>query len=70
MNHVDQAAFQAYRIYNTWMGDPTKLLLLEKAVEIIKRDNLLENVASVGSMFQKGLRDLEVRLLRFLAIFA
>ncbi|VDD88362.1 unnamed protein product [Enterobius vermicularis] len=50
---------EAYRIYNTWMGDPTKLMLLEKAIEVIKRDNLIENVSNLGTMFQKGLRELQ-----------
>lgn len=50
---------EAYRIYNTWMGDPTKVLLLEKAVEVIKKEKLLENVNNVGALFQKGLRELE-----------
>lgn len=50
---------EPYRIYNTWMGDPTKLLLLEKAIEVIKRDNLIENVSTVGVVFQKGLRELQ-----------
>lgn len=50
---------QAYRIFNTWMGDPGKLLLLEKILEIIKRDNLLANVERVGDHLKNGLLDLE-----------
>ena len=50
---------EAYRIYNTWMGDPTKLLLLEKAVEVIKRDGLIEQSRSVGAEFQKRLEELQ-----------
>lgn len=52
--------FQPYRIYNTWLGDPTKVILLEKALEIIRRDNLLEQVRTVGKALQGGLRQLEV----------
>ncbi|VDK56990.1 unnamed protein product [Anisakis simplex] len=50
---------EAYRIYNTWMGEPTKLILLEKAVEVIERDNLLEQVRRVGKGLQSGLRNIE-----------
>uniref|UniRef100_F1L311 (S)-3-amino-2-methylpropionate transaminase n=1 Tax=Ascaris suum TaxID=6253 RepID=F1L311_ASCSU len=50
---------EPYRIYNTWMGEPTKLILLEKAVEVIKRDNLLEQVRKVGKGLQSGLRQIE-----------
>uniref|UniRef100_F1KZ14 (S)-3-amino-2-methylpropionate transaminase n=2 Tax=Ascaris TaxID=6251 RepID=F1KZ14_ASCSU len=50
---------EPYRIYNTWMGEPTKVILLEKAIEVIKRDNLLKNVRNIGEELQKGLRDLE-----------
>lgn len=42
------------------MGEPTKVILLEKAIEVIKRDNLLKNVRNIGEELQKGLRDLEV----------
>lgn len=39
---------QGYRIFNTWMGEPSKVLLLEKVVEVIKRDNLLSIVQASG----------------------
>ncbi|CAB3406347.1 unnamed protein product [Caenorhabditis bovis] len=50
---------EAYRIYNTWMGDPTKLMLLEKAIEVIKRDGLIEQSKTVGDYFQKKLAELQ-----------
>lgn len=40
---------QSYRVFNTWMGDPSKLILLEKIVDIIGQENLLERVSRVGS---------------------
>jgi 4-aminobutyrate aminotransferase/(S)-3-amino-2-methylpropionate transaminase len=52
---------QGYRIYNTWCGDPSKLILLEKAVEVIKRDNLLDRTKNSGVALQKGLNELQVR---------
>lgn len=48
---------QSYRVFNTWMGDPGKVLLLEKILEVIKRDNLLETVNRVGDKLKKGLID-------------
>lgn len=46
---------QAYRVFNTWMGDPGKLLLLESILNVVKRDSLLENVTRVGDKLKKGL---------------
>lgn len=46
---------QPYRVFNTWMGDPGKLLLLEAILDVIKRDNLLENVTRVGNKLKSGL---------------
>uniref|UniRef100_A0A1I7RUG4 Gamma-amino-N-butyrate transaminase n=1 Tax=Bursaphelenchus xylophilus TaxID=6326 RepID=A0A1I7RUG4_BURXY len=50
---------EPYRIFNTWMGEPTKLVILEKVVEIIKRDRLVEQTAKVGAHLYKSLEDLE-----------
>lgn len=57
---IQRQNFQPYRIYNTWLGDPTKVILLEKALHVIKRDNLLEQVRNVGKALQGGLRQIEV----------
>lgn len=46
---------QPYRVFNTWMGDPGKLVLLEAILNIIKRDALLENVNRVGAKLKSGL---------------
>lgn len=50
---------QAYRIFNTWMGDPGKVLVLEKILEIIKRDNLLKVVENTGNKLKKQFLELE-----------
>ncbi|VDO43986.1 unnamed protein product [Haemonchus placei] len=50
---------EGYRIYNTWMGDPSKLFLLEKVIEVIKRDNLIEKTKKVGETFQNELAKLQ-----------
>uniref|UniRef100_A0A914UJB0 (S)-3-amino-2-methylpropionate transaminase n=1 Tax=Plectus sambesii TaxID=2011161 RepID=A0A914UJB0_9BILA len=52
---------QPYRIFNTWMGDPSKLVLLETVVDVVKRDHLLRSVASVGEKLLKGLEALQDR---------
>lgn len=46
---------QPYRVFNTWMGDPGKLLLLEQILKVIKRESLLNNVTRVGDVLKKGL---------------
>jgi len=50
---------EAYRIFNTWMGDPGKLLLLESVLKVIKQNALLENVVQVGDKLKKGLHQAE-----------
>lgn len=42
---------EGYRIFNTWMGEPSKILLLEKVVQVVQRDNLLENAQITGQLF-------------------
>lgn len=44
-----------YRIFNTWLGDPSKLVLLEQVVKRIKEDGLLEKIAATGEHLLKGL---------------
>ncbi|KPI91462.1 4-aminobutyrate aminotransferase, mitochondrial [Papilio xuthus] len=48
-----------YRVFNTWMGDPGKLILLEKVLEVIKSDNLIRLTQEVGGHLKKGLHQLE-----------
>ncbi|CAJ0952332.1 unnamed protein product, partial [Mesorhabditis belari] len=50
---------ESYRIYNTWVGDPTKLFLLQEVVKVIKRDGLLQKNIEVGKEFQKQLHQLQ-----------
>lgn len=46
---------QPFRVFNTWMGDPGKLILLEAVINVIKRDALLDNVTKVGEKLKQGL---------------
>jgi len=48
-----------YRIFNTWMGDPSKLVLLEEVIKVIERDQLIENVNKTGKALISGLKELE-----------
>lgn len=46
---------QPYRVFNTWMGDPGKLLLLESILKTIKQEVLLQNVEKAGAKLKQGL---------------
>ena len=45
---------QAWRIFNTWVGDPSKLVLLDSVLKTIKQDNLLELTRKAGDVLQTG----------------
>ncbi|XP_003738558.1 4-aminobutyrate aminotransferase, mitochondrial [Galendromus occidentalis] len=49
---------EAYRIFNTWVGDPTKLLLLEEVIKVVKRENLLKNIQESGAAMLNGMLEL------------
>ncbi|XP_076627152.1 4-aminobutyrate aminotransferase, mitochondrial [Colletes latitarsis] len=38
-----------YRVFNTWMGDPSKILLLEAVLQTIEAENLLTHVCHVSN---------------------
>ena len=48
-----------YRIFNTWMGDPAKLIQLEVVIKCIEEDNLLSVVKSAGATLVDGLKALQ-----------
>lgn len=47
-----------YRIFNTWMGDPAKLIQLKTILDVIDRDNLLETTRQAGEHILCGLNSL------------
>lgn len=49
----------AYRVFNTWMGDPSKLILLEQVISVIQNENLLGKIEQTGARLQKGLYSLQ-----------
>ncbi|XP_019866983.1 4-aminobutyrate aminotransferase, mitochondrial [Aethina tumida] len=56
---IEQRAKQPYRIFNTWMGEPSKILLLEAFIKVLKQQNLLDNVNKTGQVLKTGLLQLE-----------
>jgi len=51
-------ASKPYRLYNTWMGEPLKLLQLEVILRTMDNDNLLDLVRSSGDSVISGLNEL------------
>uniref|UniRef100_A0AAV1T7I8 4-aminobutyrate--2-oxoglutarate transaminase n=1 Tax=Peronospora matthiolae TaxID=2874970 RepID=A0AAV1T7I8_9STRA len=49
---------EGYRIFNTWMGDPAKMITLEAVLEVVLDDNLLENVNITGDFLKTGLKNI------------
>ena len=47
-----------YRVFNTWMGDPSKVLMLEAVLDCVEKDGLVENAAVTGDYLQRGLQTL------------
>ncbi|KAI1233849.1 4-aminobutyrate aminotransferase [Lamprotornis superbus] len=50
-----------YRIFNTWLGDPSKNLMLAEVIKVIKTEDLLNNATHAGKALLTGLLDLQVR---------
>eukprot|EP00320_Phaeocystis_rex_P003125 CAMPEP_0119057850 /NCGR_PEP_ID=MMETSP1178-20130426/2230_1 /TAXON_ID=33656 /ORGANISM="unid sp, Strain CCMP2000" /LENGTH=513 /DNA_ID=CAMNT_0007038715 /DNA_START=104 /DNA_END=1645 /DNA_ORIENTATION=- len=48
------------RIFNTWMGEPIKLMQLGAILDVIERDGLLENTVRAGEALATGLEALQV----------
>ena len=48
-----------YRIFNTWMGEPIKMLQLEAILDVVERDGLLENTRETGAHLAAGLAQIE-----------
>uniref|UniRef100_A0A8C7HWM3 4-aminobutyrate aminotransferase n=1 Tax=Oncorhynchus kisutch TaxID=8019 RepID=A0A8C7HWM3_ONCKI len=48
-----------FRIFNTWLGDHTKNLLLTEVIKVIKTENLLDQAKRSGKVMLEGLYDLQ-----------
>ncbi|KAK3768506.1 hypothetical protein RRG08_060868 [Elysia crispata] len=51
---------EGYRIYNTWIGDPMRLILFEHVLKEIKDGGLIANAEQVGQQLQDGLKALQI----------
>lgn len=58
-HNEDMKSSEPYRIFNTWMGDPGKLLVLEEALNVIRKQNLLDVVQKSGKVLKTGIAQLE-----------
>nr|XP_002742104.2 PREDICTED: 4-aminobutyrate aminotransferase, mitochondrial-like [Saccoglossus kowalevskii] len=47
------------RVFNTWMGDPGKVILLGKVIETINKDKLLKNVQQTGEYLLENIQKLQ-----------
>ncbi|KAJ8968861.1 hypothetical protein NQ317_016784, partial [Molorchus minor] len=56
---IDQRSEQPYRIFNTWLGDPGKIFLLEAFLKVLKEQNLLDQVNRTGQRLKSGLLQVE-----------
>ncbi|KAJ0401258.1 hypothetical protein P43SY_010982 [Pythium insidiosum] len=52
---------EGYRIFNTWMGDPSKMISLEAFLDVMDQDRLLENTSITGKYLHAGLEDLSTK---------
>ena len=50
-----------FRIFNTWLGDTTKLLQLGEVLKVIREENLLESITDSGDAMLKGFSKLEAK---------
>ncbi|XP_035217547.1 4-aminobutyrate aminotransferase, mitochondrial-like [Stegodyphus dumicola] len=50
---------EPYRVFNTWLGDPSKMVLLEQVIKVIKEQNLLKNMEVTGAHLLKGIKELQ-----------
>lgn len=58
-NKPELSPKQPYRVFNTWVGDPGKLILLDAVLQTIRKENLLDNVCKTGDILMKGLKENE-----------
>lgn len=55
---AEYAPETSYQIFNTWMGDPLRLLQLEVVLDVIKAEGLDKVVVDAGEQLRAGLFDL------------
>ncbi|XP_022297000.2 4-aminobutyrate aminotransferase, mitochondrial-like [Crassostrea virginica] len=50
---------EPFRIFNTWVGDPSKIVLLRAVLSSIREEDLLTRVTDTGAHLLKGLQEIE-----------
>ncbi|KAK0053080.1 4-aminobutyrate aminotransferase mitochondrial-like isoform X1 [Biomphalaria pfeifferi] len=48
---------EGYRIMNTWLGDPSKVVMLREVINVIKEDSLLQRTADTGAYLLQVLEE-------------
>lgn len=61
-HNIEFRPSEGYRNFNTWMGDPVRVLLLKAILQEIKDKHLVENVQITGNYLKDGLLELQARL--------
>eukprot|EP00003_Mantamonas_plastica_P004205 TRINITY_DN1331_c0_g1_i4.p1 TRINITY_DN1331_c0_g1~~TRINITY_DN1331_c0_g1_i4.p1 ORF type:complete len:418 (+),score=132.13 TRINITY_DN1331_c0_g1_i4:372-1625(+) len=54
-HNMDLRPSETYRNFNTWLGEPVKVLNLQVVNKVIKEQNLLENTQITGQYLRDGL---------------
>ncbi|CAF3340686.1 unnamed protein product [Rotaria sp. Silwood1] len=57
---------QPYRIFNTWMGEPAKLLVLDAVLKTVKQENLIENTRKTGDILLNGFENISKQYSHFI----
>lgn len=52
---------ESFRIFNTWMGDPSKFPMLERTLDTVKSQNLVKQANDMGKDLLATMKDLEVQ---------
>ena len=50
---------EGYRIFNTWMGDPSKMIQLQAYLDAMENEHMLENTNITGRYLLNGLNELQ-----------
>ncbi|KAH9498856.1 hypothetical protein Btru_004835 [Bulinus truncatus] len=50
---------EGYRILNTWLGDPSKIIMLREVINVIRDDHLLQRTADTGAYMLKMLTEMQ-----------
>ncbi|KAG8195444.1 hypothetical protein JTE90_013896 [Oedothorax gibbosus] len=50
---------EGYRVFNTWLGDPSKMVLLQEVIKVVKAQGLVKGMEVTGGHLVKGLEKIE-----------